>query len=240
MRSWEGWWTILVAVAMVGVATLLRAPYLERAAGDAASAGLMVQPAAYVGSRPAAVGFRQEVRESSNQYVASLDSLLGSIGTRNDGAGSVRELERSQVALAERLGEYYPDVSGAHLRKLFRNHARLAARVVEASRRGSSSDLECARSHWYANAAQLSAELSRANPLAWPPEEVKPLLYSLLDATCDEAAARAAHRSAAVEPAAQRRLVLTRYWYDLLARGPIVQFPDRFRVAPYGERVAER
>jgi hypothetical protein len=223
VRPWDRWGTLILSGIIIVTIALLQVPYRAGAAG---------QPASYLERRAGAVAFRREITARAQDYAAAMSDLLLTAGRGEVDGAEAQRLEQSQAALADALEKTYTGEAGVRLAHLLRQDARLAVAVVAESRPGNQATLEVARSHWYANAAAITDLLCANHPAQWSQEEIKPLLYSLLDATCAEALAQAKHQTDKASAADQTRLTLTQTWATRLALGTIHSFPDQFRTGP--------
>ena len=230
MRNWEGWGTLILCGMIVGTIALLQVPYRAGAAADSPRSLLTHQPGSYLERRASAVAFRNEMTAEAQAYADAMHEVLLTAGRGVVDGPAARRLEQAQAGLADTLQRHYTGEAGVRLAALLRSDARLAVAVVAASRPGNQSALDVARSHWYGHAAAITDLLSADNPAQWSQEQIKPLLYALLDATCAEALAQAKHHPSAA--ADQDRRTRTQTWATRLTIGTIHRFPDQFRTGP--------
>jgi hypothetical protein len=230
VRNWEGWGTLILCGIIVATIALLQVPYRAGAAADSPRSLLTHQPVSYLERRAGAVAFRKEMTAEAQAYADAMQGVLLTAGRGEVDGPAAHRLEQAQASLADTLQRHYPGDAGQRLAALLHADAHLAIAVVAASRPGNQSDLDVARSRWYANAAALTDLLSGDNPAQWSQEQIKPLLYALLDATCAEALDQAKHQPSAA--ADQDRRTRTQEWTTRLTVGTIHRFPDQFRTGP--------
>lgn len=99
-------------------------------------------------------------------------------------------LLKNQDDIGNAIKPYYGDDNGAKLTKLLREHITTAAELVMASKANDSVKAEDAKKRWFANADQIAAFLSAANPKHWPEAEMKKMMQEHLTLTAEEATAQ--------------------------------------------------
>ena len=99
---------------------------------------------------------------------------------------AVKRLLQNQVDIGNAIKPYYGEDAGKKLTDLLTPHITIAAEVVKAAKAGNTTALDEANKRWYANADQISAFLSNANP-AWDLEHMKMMMNDHLKLTTDEA-----------------------------------------------------
>src|SRR5919197_6012847 len=77
-------------------------------------------------------------------------------------------LLRNQVDIGNAIKPYYGTAAGNKLTSLLRTHILEAVPVLVAAKDGDQPGLTKALAAWYANAHQIAAFLSSANPHNWP------------------------------------------------------------------------
>ncbi len=137
-------------------------------------------------------------------------------------------LLRNQVDIGNAIKPYYGAAAGTALTKLLRAHILGAVPVLAAAKAGHKAELARALEAWYANADEIAAFLSHANPAHWPLATMRTMMHRHLDLTTKEAAARLGGRWSADVAAydAVHREILE--MADMLADGIVAQFPERF------------
>ena len=137
-------------------------------------------------------------------------------------------LLRNQVDIGNAVKPYYGAAAGNALTQLLRTHILEAVPVLEAAKTGDKAGLTKALAAWYANAHQIAAFLSKANPHAWPLAMTSSMMKHHLDLTTKEAVARLqghwAADIAAYDGVHNEILQMS----HMLSTGIVSQFPNRF------------
>ena len=84
-------------------------------------------------------------------------------------------LLRNQDDIGNAIKPVYGDQAGTKLSALLRDHILIAADVVKAAKAGDAGALDAANKKWYANADDIAAFLSGANP-NWPKLKLSDML----------------------------------------------------------------
>ena len=149
-----------------------------------------------------------------------IDALAGLPSTPQ----TTRRLLQNQVDIGNAIRPYYGDAAADQLTSLLHDHITGAAEVVAAAKAGDSVRLAKAQTAWYANADQIVALLTNANP-NWPIRGMHAAMHTHLDTTLAEAVARLNHDwdgdVVAYDAVVTHILTLA----DLLSRGIDTQFP---------------
>src|SRR5262245_51354848 len=137
-------------------------------------------------------------------------------------------LLRNQTDIGNAIKPYYGVAAGNALTKLLRTHILEAVPVLQAAKNGDKPGLTKALGAWYANAHQIGAFLSKANPQAWPLSMTTSMMKRHLDLTTKEAVARLqGHWTADIAAYDQVHIEILQM-ANMLSSGIISQFPDRF------------
>jgi hypothetical protein len=100
--------------------------------------------------------------------------------------------------------------------------------LLAAAKAGDDAAVQAATTAWYANADEIAAFLSHANPKEWPLAEMRTMMHDHLDLTLAEAVAhlqgRYADDVAAYDQVHDEILAMA----DMLASGLERQFPSHF------------
>jgi hypothetical protein len=137
-------------------------------------------------------------------------------------------LLRNQTDIGNAIKPYYGAVAGNELTRLLRTHILEAVPVLVAAKGGDKAGLEKALAAWYANAGQIAAFLTKANPHAWPLSMTSSMMKRHLQLTTNEAVARLqGHWAADVAAYDQVHLEILQM-AAMLSNGIVEQFPDRF------------
>src|SRR5262249_7491803 len=141
----------------------------------------------------------------------------------------VDRLLQNQVDIGDAIKPYYGTDAGKQLTALLQEHIRGAANVLTPLKANDGAALQTALGDWYANAHEIAAFLSNANPGNWPLADMDQMMRDHLNATTAEAVAR--HQSAwsadiaAYDSVHEQALMMA----DMLSDGIIAQFPKKFR-----------
>jgi hypothetical protein len=137
-------------------------------------------------------------------------------------------LMQNQVDLGNAVKPYYGATAGDQLTTLLKTHISTAGEVVAAAKAGDNAKMADANKRWFANADQIAAFLSKANPQAWPDAAVKQMMHEHLTLTTEEAKAELTGdwdgSIAAYDKVHQQILKMA----GAIADGIIKQFPDKF------------
>ena len=137
-------------------------------------------------------------------------------------------LLRNQVDIGNAIKPYYGRAAGSELTRLLRTHILEAVTVLQAAKAGDKAKLATAVSAWYANANQIAAFLSKANPGNWPLPMMRAMMKQHLALTTKEAVARLqGNWTADVAAYDQVRAEILRM-SAMLGDGIVRQFSTRF------------
>jgi hypothetical protein len=143
---------------------------------------------------------------------------------------AVNRLMQNQVDIGNAIKPYYGDDAGTKLTGLLKVHITIAAEVVTAAKTGDKMALDSANVKWYANADEISAFLSSANP-NWPLADMQLMMNDHLKLTTDEAVQRIKKDYDADIKAYDKVHDEILLMSAMLADGIIKQFPDKFKPA---------
>ena len=137
-------------------------------------------------------------------------------------------LLRNQADIGNAVKPYYGTAAGRKLTALLRTHILEAVPVLVAAREGDKAGLTKALAAWYANANQIAAFLSRANPHSWPLPMMRTMMKRHLDLTTNEAVARLTGNWTADVRAYDQVHAEILSMSHMLSSGIVRQFPRRF------------
>jgi hypothetical protein len=137
-------------------------------------------------------------------------------------------LLRNQADIGNAIKPYYGAAAGNQLTKLLRTHILEAVPVLQAAKAGDATNLSYALATWEANARQIAAFLTKANPRAWPLAMTTSMMKEHLALTTKEAAARLNGNWAADVAAYDQVHAEILQMSHMLSSGIIRQFPNRF------------
>jgi len=137
-------------------------------------------------------------------------------------------LLQNQSDIGNAIKPYYGAAAGDELTKLLRTHILEAVPVLADAKAGDQAKLKTALAAWYANAHQIAAFLSKANPKSWPLSMTVPMMKRHLALTTDEGVARIeGHWQADIAAYDKVHLEILQM-ANMLSSGIISQFPDKF------------
>lgn len=137
-------------------------------------------------------------------------------------------LLQNQTDIAEAFRPFYGRAAADQLEALLRDHILGAAAVIDAAKSGDSATFDEAVATWYVNADAIADFLHGANPEQWPQHEMRMMMRGHLDLTLSEAAHRLGgeYELDVADYDAVHAEILE--MADMLSRGVIRQFPERF------------
>jgi hypothetical protein len=109
-------------------------------------------------------------------------------------------LLRNQTDIGNAVKPFYGAAAGNKLTSLLRTHILEAVPVLAAAKAGDKAKLTQALDAWYANARQIAAFLSKANPGNWPLKMMNTMMRQHLALTTKEATARLRATGAPTSP----------------------------------------
>ena len=204
---------VLVGVVSIGLATLPAAPALGQGA----------MPDKTLALRSAMRKLWEDHVMWTRLYIVSVAANLP------DKDATAQRLLRNQTDIGGAIKPYYGNEAGDKLTALLRAHILTAADLLAAAKANDTAKVADARKRWAANADEIAALLSGANPGSWPQAEMRAMMRSHLDLTLQEATARLkgdwAADIAAYDKVHEQILDMA----DMLSAGIIKQFPDKFK-----------
>ena len=137
-------------------------------------------------------------------------------------------LLRNQADIGNAIKPYYGRAAGNKLTRLLRTHILEAVPVLQAAKAGDKAKLTQALNAWYANAHQIAAFLSKANPHNWRLAMTDKMMKQHLTLTTNEAVARLQGNWRADVTAYDQVHAEILEMSHMLSNGIIRQFPSRF------------
>lgn len=141
---------------------------------------------------------------------------------------ALARLLRNQTDIGNAIKPFYGTAAGRSLTSLLRTHIKEAVPVLQAAKAGDKPALKQALAAWYANAHQIAAFLSKANPASWPLAATTKMMNNHLKLTTNEAVARLQGNWKADIAAYDKVRAEILMMSDTLAKGIVRQFPGRF------------
>jgi len=154
--------------------------------------------------------------------------IISALAGLEDAQAIAARLLKNQDDIGNAIKPYYGDAAGAKLTALLRDHILIAVEVVKAAKSGVAADLAAASKKWTANADDLAAFLSGANP-HWPRAEMTDMLHKHLEFTTQEVVSRLKKDWAGDIAAYDMGHAHMMKFADILTSGIVAQFPDKFR-----------
>ena len=155
--------------------------------------------------------------------------IVSALADLPDKGATTARLLQNQVDIGNAIKPYYGDAAGEKLTALFQTHITTAAELVAAAKASDTAKMTEANKRWYANADEIAAFLSGANPKSWPAAEMKAMMHEHLDLTTAEVVAHLkgnwADDVAAYDKIHSQILQMA----DMLTTGIINQYPARFK-----------
>ena len=215
--------TALVALFSALVALAFAGGHDAAAHNDASHAS----PAAI---SPEELALRQDMRKLWEDHITWTRLAVISLTTDSpDTQASVGRLLRNQADIGNAIKPYYGKAAGTKLTALLREHILIAADLIASARKGEQEAVASQQARWQANADEIAAFLSSANPGSWKPAEMRAMMRSHLRLTTNEVVARLTKNWAADVRSYDRIHVQILHMADMLSDGLVAQFPARFR-----------
>ncbi len=154
--------------------------------------------------------------------------IISSLADLEDAGEIAERLLRNQDDIGNAIKPLYGEAAGKKLAGLLRDHILIAAEVVKAAKAGKADELDKANKKWSANADEIAAFLSGANP-NWARASLSDMLQKHLDFTTQEAVSRLKKDWAADIEAYDKGHIHMLMFADMLTAGILKQFPDKFK-----------
>jgi hypothetical protein len=153
--------------------------------------------------------------------------VVAAIAGAPDAQAVAGRLLANQEHIGNAIVPFYGQAAGSALTDLLKQHIMVAVDLIEAAKSGNQEKFADADQRWDANARDIAAFLSGANP-NWPEHDVVDLLSQHLKLTKDEATARLQQDWPADIDAFDQIVTEILTIADVLAAGIVKQFPERF------------
>jgi len=162
-------------------------------------------------------------------HISYTHNVIIAIATDSPATGALlARLLQNQTDIGNAIKPYYGAAAGDQLTSLLKQHIQFAGDAVKALKANDTAKATAATKNLYANADQLAAFLSSANPQNWPEATVKQMLYSHLDLLTKQAKAELSGDWQGGIAAYDQGHTLILQMADALAGGIIKQFPNKF------------
>ena len=195
---------------------------------SAAEAGKGKAKAAVVCSK-SAIDLRMTMRKLWEDHITWTRNYIISAVADLEDAGKVAErLLKNQDDIGDAIKPIYGDDAGKKLTALLRDHILIATEVVKAAKGGNNEELTKANKKWYANADDIAAFLSGANP-HWPRKALEDMLHKHLEYTTQEVVSRLKKDWPSDIEAYDKGHTHMLMFADTLTDGIVRKFPDKFK-----------
>ena len=179
--------------------------------------------------KPSACDLKSDMRKLWEDHIIWTRNVIFNIIDGLPGTTeAVNRLLQNQVDIGNAIKPYYGDAAGNKLTALLKEHITTAAEIVTAARAGDKPKQDDATKRWFANADQIAAFLSDANPKSWPRSEMQKMMRDHLNLTTEEAVARLQSNWAADIAAYDKVHDQILHMADMLTKGIVNQFPNKF------------
>jgi hypothetical protein len=155
--------------------------------------------------------------------------MVSALADLPDKAATTERLLQNQTDIGNAIKPFYGDAAGSKLTTLLEEHILIAADIVGAAKANESAKLDAAKARWSANADEIAAFLSGANPKHWPAADMKSMMRDHLQATTVELEARLKKDWKADVAAYEKVHSQILKMADMLSEGIIKQFPDKLK-----------
>jgi len=154
--------------------------------------------------------------------------IISALADLEDTSKIAERLLKNQDDIGDAIKPIYGDEAGKKLAALLRDHILVATEVVKAAKMGNNEELSKANKKWYANANDIAAFLSGANP-NWPKNVLQDMLDKHLEYTTQETVSRLKKDWASDIEAYDKGHVHMLMFSDALTDGIVKQFPNKFK-----------
>jgi hypothetical protein len=153
--------------------------------------------------------------------------IVSALGDLPDKAATTDRLLKNQVDIGNAIKPYYGEAAGTKLSALLKDHILIAADIVTAAKAGDTAKVDSSKVRWVANADEIAAFLSAANPRHWPAADMKAMMREHLDLTTAELTARLKKDWAGDVAAYEKIHAQILHMADMLADGIVRQHPAK-------------
>jgi hypothetical protein len=176
------------------------------------------------------VAFRNAMRKLWEDHITWTRLFIVSAAANLPDKGPTTDrLLQNQVDIGNAVKPYYGDAAGEKLTALLKVHITTAAELVAAAKTNDTAMVQDANRRWVANADEIAAFLSTANPKNWPSADMKQMMHDHLNLTTAEVQARLKGDWAADIAAYDKVHDQILHMADMLSAGIISQFPNQFK-----------
>lgn len=174
------------------------------------------------------ISLNNDMREAWSQHVYWTRMLLISIAERlKDQNDVTRRLLQNPADIAAIFSKYYSAEISKIIADLLTEHLQIGAALITALRDKDMQKAEALKRQWYHNADRMAEAFATINPY-YDHNEMKKMLYSHLDLTTQEVAARLAGNYPADIAAFNKVEQEAMSMADYFTSGIMRQFPQKF------------
>lgn len=205
---------LLPILGLIAICYSFIAPTMEKKLCDNSSAG---------------VELKTDMRRLWDDHVVWTRNVIFNIIDDLPGTDeAVTRLMKNQDDIGNAIKPYYGEEAGKKLTDLLHTHIAQAADLLKAAKKDDNVAFEEVNKKWKANADEIAAFLSKANP-NWKLAEMKKMMQDHLALTTEEAVARKKKDYAADVMAFDKVDEEILKMSDMLSMGIVTQFPEKFK-----------
>lgn len=154
--------------------------------------------------------------------------IISALAGLEDTSKVAERLLKNQDDIGDAIKPIYGGEAGKKLALLLRDHILIATEIIKAAKMANNEALSTANKKWYANADDIAAFLSGANP-NWPKQALVDMLYKHLELTTGEVVSRLKKDWAADIDFYDKGHEHMLMFADALTDGIVKQFPNKFK-----------
>lgn len=178
---------------------------------------------------PAALSLKLALRRLwSDHVIWTREYVLAAVAGTPDAGAAATRLLKNQEDIGNAVVPVYGAAAGKALTDLLKQHIMIAVDLIDGAKTGDTAKFEENDRKWTANAEEIAALLSGANPDNWPKADVTDLLLQHLNLTKNEVVARLQRNWDADVESFDQIFTEILTVADVLSDGIVKQFPDRF------------
>ncbi len=176
---------------------------------------------------PAAV-LREGMRKLwTDHAVWTRQYIVAAVADAPDQAAAAGRLLRNQEDIGAAIVPYYGAAAGDRLTALLKEHILIAVDLIAAAKAGDAGAQQRTSAAWSRNGRDIARFLSQANPF-WSFQDLRTMMDRHLETTTEEVVARLTGDWEGDVRAFDVVYDHLLHMSDILSRGIVAQFPDRF------------
>jgi hypothetical protein len=174
--------------------------------------------------------FRSDMRKLWEDHITwTRLYIVSAIADLPDKDATAKRLLQNQTDIGNAVKPFYGEAAGDKLAALLKDHILIAVDIIDAAKKGDAAKKDAAVKRWTANADDIAAFLSGANPKHWPLAEMKKMMRDHLDATTAELVAHLQKEGPADIAAYDKVHGQILKMADMLSSGISAQFAAKFK-----------